>query len=77
MPARSIEEVLDAHRDSLAALPGVVGTAIALCDGTPCIRVMVADSAARERLRMPERLDGYRVRVDVTGTYRARPDTGA
>jgi hypothetical protein len=70
--ARSIDEVLAAHTDSLMALPGVVGTAIALCDGERCIKVFLADSNADTRSRIPPRLEGYRVVVEVTGTIRPR-----
>jgi hypothetical protein len=72
MQARTIEEVLEAHTDSLMAIPGVVGTAIGRCDTTPCIRVMVADSATARRAVIPNRLGGYLVRVDVTGPIRPR-----
>ncbi|MGH9259307.1 MAG: hypothetical protein ACRD08_05305 [Acidimicrobiales bacterium] len=68
--AKTIEEVLAAHTDSLMALPGVVGTAIGLCDGTPCIRVLLADSGAAAKI--PARLDGYRVKAEVTGPIRPR-----
>ncbi len=70
--AKTIDEVLAAYTDSLMALPGVVGTAIGLCDGVPCIRVLVADSGAAARSRIPDRIDGYRVRIDVTGPIRPR-----
>src|SRR5438093_3603367 len=67
MPAKTIQEVLAAHTDSLMALPGVVGTAIGLCDGVACIRVFLADSSAAARGRIPAQLDGYSVKVEVTG----------
>ena len=70
--ARSIDEVLAAHSDSLLALRGVVGTAIALCDGERCIKVFLADSNADTKGRIPPRLEGYRVVVEVTGTIRPR-----
>lgn len=73
MPEKSIEAVLAAHNDSLMAIPGVVGTAIGRCDGVPCIRVFMRDSAAATRARLADRLDGYTVRVEVTGTFHARP----
>jgi len=75
MPARTIEQTLTAHTDSLMAIPGVVGTAIGLCDRVPCIRVFLADSAALERAAIPTELDGHPVRAEVTGPIRARdPD---
>ncbi len=72
VPARSIDEVLAAHTDSLLALPGVVGTAIGLCEGERCIKVFVADSYPYSKARIPLRLEGYRVVVEVTGTMRLR-----
>jgi len=69
---RSIDEVLAAHTDSLMALPGVVGTAIGLCGGERCIKVLVADSNAATKRRLPDRLEGYRVLVEVTGTITPR-----
>jgi hypothetical protein len=68
--ARSIDEVLAAHTDSLLALPGVVGTAIGLCDGERCIKVLLADSTPATKNRIPTRLEGYRVVVEVTGPVR-------
>lgn len=70
--ARSIEEVLAAHTDSLMRLPGVVGTAVGLCDGERCIKVMLADSSPTTQRRIPTRLEGYRVSVEVTGPIRPR-----
>jgi len=72
MPTQSIQEVLAAHNDSLMAIPGVVGTAIGICDGAPCIRVFVADSGSARRVNVGTRLDGYPVRVEITGQFRAR-----
>ena len=54
------------------ALPGVVGTAIGLCEGERCIKVLVADSNPATRRRIPDRLEGYRVLVEVTGTITPR-----
>lgn len=70
--ARSIDAVLAAHNDSLLALPGVVGTAIARCDGAPCIKVLLAEANPEARARIPARLEGYRVVIEVTGTLRPR-----
>jgi len=38
-----------------------------LCDGVACIRVFLADSSAAARGRIPAQLDGYSVKVEVTG----------
>lgn len=74
VPSRSIEEVLATHTDSLMSLPGVVGTAIGVCEGVACIRVFLSDSSVRSRRKIPNRLDGYPVRVDVTGPLRPLDD---
>jgi hypothetical protein len=74
--SRTIEQTLAAHVDSLMAIPGVVGTAIGRCDGVPCIRVFLADSAAAARAKIPSQLDGHPVRAEVTGPIRPR-DGGA
>ena len=70
--ARGIDDVLAAHTDSLLALPGVVGAAIALCDGERCIKVFLVDSNPGTKGRIPPRLEGYRVVVEVTGIVRPR-----
>ena len=70
--SRSIETVLAAHRDSLMALPGVVGTAIGLCDGERCIKVLVRDASPETRARIPMSLEGYRVVTEVAGTIQPR-----
>jgi hypothetical protein len=68
--ARSIDEVLAAHTDSLMNLPGVVGTALGLCEGERCIKVLLADSSPATRSSVPSRLEGYRVVTEVTGPIR-------
>jgi hypothetical protein len=54
------------------ALPGVVGTAIGLCEGERCIKVLLADSNPTTMSKIPPKLEGYRVSVEVTGTIRPR-----
>ena len=72
MATKAIEEVLAAYNERLLSLPGVVGTAIGVCDGAPCILVFLSH-ARHVTPDIPARLDGYRVRVQVSGTFRARP----
>ncbi|HEV2670657.1 MAG TPA: hypothetical protein VGU74_06160 [Gemmatimonadales bacterium] len=70
---RSIEEVLAAHSDSLMSLPGVVGTAIGVCDrGDRCIKVLLVDSSVEAKAKIPSRLEGYRVVTEVAGTITPR-----
>lgn len=72
MPAKSIDDVLAAHTDSLMRLPGVVGTAVGACGAERCIKVLVADSSVATRSPFPRSLEGYRVVVEVTGTISPR-----
>jgi hypothetical protein len=68
----SIETVLRTHTDSLMQTAGVVGTAIGLCGGTPCIMVLVVRATPALRQAIPATLDGYRVELDETGVVRAQ-----
>lgn len=70
--APSIDSVLAAHRDSLLALPDVVGVAIGLCEGQRCIKVMLAKANAATSKRIPSRLEGVRVVTEVSGTITPR-----
>ena len=73
VPKRSIDEVLANYRDSLMTLPGVVGTAISLCErGERCIKVLLDDASPETLSRIPTRIEGYRVVTEVSGTIRPR-----
>jgi hypothetical protein len=74
MPTRPIDQVLATHTPSLMSLPGVTGTAQGLCDGAECIKVLVVRDSPKLRKRIPHRLEGYPVQVEVTGTFSARRD---
>ncbi len=64
---KTIEAVLAAHNDSLMAVPGVVGTAIGRCNDAPCIRILVHRVTDEVQRRIPSQLEGFPVRIDVTG----------
>jgi len=70
--SKSIDEVLAAHNDSLLSLPGVVGTAIGISEGVPCIRVFLADPSGIAVGRIPAQLEGFPVRAEVTGPFHPR-----
>ncbi len=68
VPAHDINAVMESHVDELMAVPGVVGVAIgALDDGKPMIRVMVVEKTAVIDEKIPTTLEGYPVRVTVSG----------
>jgi hypothetical protein len=71
--ATEITAVLGRHTDDLMALPGVVGVGEALCDGTPCILVLVVERTPELEERMPRQLEGFLVEIKVTGEIIAEP----
>jgi hypothetical protein len=76
-PTRPLAEVLASHTPELMAIPGVVGTAESRTgDGRPCILVMLAKSTPELRARLPRELEGWPVRLEVTGEFHAMPDSG-
>lgn len=68
---RSIEDVLKEHTEQLMALPGVTGTGQGLCDGVPCIKVFAADLPEDSKEQIPAELEGYPVKIEETGQFRA------
>jgi hypothetical protein len=70
-----IEDVQNAHTDAWMKIPGVVGTAIGLCNETPCIKVLVVRSTDDLRKAIPDSLQGYRVIIEETGVVRPQDTT--
>lgn len=76
-PTRPVEDVQRDHTTELMAMPGVVGLYQgALGDGTPFIGVMVKAKTPELERRIPKRLEGYPVRIDVTGPIRPMSPDG-
>ena len=71
MPRRNIKEVLERYTDQLMAVRGVVGVAEGKSMGRPCIKVLVVDRKSKFLKEIPGTLDGYRVRVEESGEFRA------
>lgn len=71
-PPRTIEAVLEEHRDRLLSIPGVVGVGIGMCQDTVCIRVFVSTINEDIVAQIPTSLDGYEVEVEETDEFRAR-----
>ena len=70
MAGTTIQEVLKQHTDRLMVIPGVVGTAIGECDGSPCIKVFVVKKTTDIMNKIPSKLDGFPVTVEETSTIR-------
>jgi hypothetical protein len=75
MARPTIERVQAANTARLMKIPGVVGTAIGLCDSTPCLKVLVVRATPELRKAIPDTLDGYRVVLDETGVVRPQDTT--
>jgi hypothetical protein len=71
-----IEEVLKRHTDELMSLPGVVGTAIGLCEERPCIKVYVVEKTPELEERIPDTLEGHRVVMEESGEFRRLKENG-
>jgi hypothetical protein len=68
-PARTgINAVLAAHEKELLAIPGVVGIYVGVLDDgkSPCLKIMLARRTP-ESSQIPAQIDGFPVRVKVTG----------
>jgi hypothetical protein len=66
-----IREVLRKHTDEIMEVPGVVGIAEGRYRGKPCVRVFVVQRTPELLDRLPASLDGYPVRVEESGEFRA------
>jgi len=66
-----INAVLATHEKELMAIPGVVGVYVGvLGDGkSPCLKIMLARRTP-ESNQIPAQIDGFPVRVEVTGEIR-------
>ena len=69
----SIQDVRSRHEAELMATPGVVSVGIGLDeDGETVIVVGIDRNRAETQARLPQTIEGYRVRVEVTGTIKAQ-----
>lgn len=73
---RTIEEVQAEHTPRWMAFTGVIGTGIGECGGEPCIVVYLAEDSRGIRDSIPGEVEGYPVRFDVAGPFRAQEPNG-
>jgi hypothetical protein len=67
----ALNRVLQAHADELMAMDGVVGVAIGLQeDGSPCLKILVAELTPKRRSLLPTSLDGHPVVLEESGVIR-------
>jgi hypothetical protein len=74
---KTIEDVLQRHTDNLMRIPGVVATALGICDDQPCIKVYVVEMTPALKAAVPASLEGYPVSLEPAGEIRALPDEDA
>ncbi len=72
--AKTIVEVLKEHTEELMSMPGVVGIGQGLCNGKPCIKVLVIEKTPELAQKIPDNLEGYQVMIEETGEIRALPE---
>lgn len=68
--AASIRDAQRSLSRQVMGRPGVVGTAIGMSSGKPCLKVYLAGGRGRKEARIPRSFEGFRVVVEKTGTIR-------
>ena len=63
---------LERHQDRLMSIPGVEGVGIGGSEDSPVIIVMVSKGGADIRKKLPARIEGHPVKVEVTGEITAQ-----
>lgn len=67
-----IEDVQERHEQRLMAIPGVTGVGITLLNGQPAILIMVNQLTPELKKKLPDQLEGYAVKIEVSGELRAQ-----
>lgn len=65
--SEDIVVVKERHESWLMSLPGVVGTGIGDCEGSPCIKVYVKERTPELERQVPKQLGGFALDIEVTG----------
>lgn len=65
------DQVLEQNQDRLLAIPGVEGVGIGGSEDSPVIVVMVRHGGSEMRKKLPSQLEGYPVKMEVTGEITA------
>ena len=67
----SITQALEQATAKLMKIKGVVGTALGLCDGAPCIKIYVARKTPELLAQIPATIAGHPVVIEETGPFKA------
>lgn len=71
-PRPPIREVLEEHRDAWLERPEVNGVGIGRCEGEPCIVLYLIRRTDGVEAALPDSVDGYPLRLEVTGRMEPR-----
>lgn len=66
-----IEDVQRRHEQQLMAIPGVTAIGIGEENGQPVIKVFVKQRTEELNKQLPQQLEGFKVKVEVSGEIRA------
>jgi hypothetical protein len=68
-----IQKVQEKYTDSLMSIPGVEGIGIGKKGSRDCIVVFVRKISKEIKHKIPKELEGYPVKIESTGEFRAFP----
>lgn len=66
-----IEDVQSRHEQQLMSIPGVTAVGIGEQNGQPVIVVMVKQRTAELNKKLPSQLEGFAVKIEVSGELNA------
>ncbi len=69
----SVENALARNRESIMALPNVVGSGLSLCNGAPCIKILIRQHDAEIEQRVRSIVGQTPFRVEKVGPIEALP----
>ncbi len=71
MQDNTIESVFEKYKSLLMSVSGVVGVAIGMYQGKPCIKVYAARRTPELLREIPATFEGFPVIIEETGEFRA------
>lgn len=74
MKGKKVMAALERHTKELMAIPGVVGVGEGRCNDEPCIKVYVTGKTPEITGKIPTRLEGFPVSVEMTGEFKPLPE---
>jgi len=75
--SKTIERVKEQHESELMGIDGVTGVAIGKCESNEnnsCIKVYLVNDSADLKKKIPAKLNGFKVEMEVTGQITALPE---